>query len=124
MKYQSIYRRLILPVLMLSMLVSDVGSQEVLSSGGGYDMSGAGSVSWSIGEPVIETLSGTGGVMTKGMQQPNEGASLVAEPVPTMGEWGLMICMLLLLIVSVVALRDEVEKKSITDGIRDSAEKD
>ena len=106
---------LILPVVMLIMLVSGVSSQEVLISVGGYTESGAGSVSWSIGEPVIETLSGTGGVMTQGMQQPNAVASVVAEPVPTLGEWGLLICMMLFLIVSVVALRDEEELMRISE---------
>ena len=100
---------------MLIMLVSGVSSQEVLISVGGYTESGAGSVSWSIGEPVIETLSGTGGVMTQGMQQLNAVASVVAEPVPTLGEWGLLICMMLFLIVSVVALREEEELMRISE---------
>ena len=115
MKYQTIYRCLILPVVLLIMLVSGVRSQEVLSSGGGYEVITSGSLSWSIGEPIIETLSGTGGVMTQGMQQPNVGASVVAEPVPTFGEWGLVICMMLLLIVSVVALREEEDLRAKTD---------
>ena len=116
MEYQSIYRCLILPVVLLIMLVSGVRSQEVLSSGGGYEVTTSGSLSWSIGEPVIETLSGTGGVMTQGMHQPNVGSSVVAEPVPvpTFGEWGMVICMMLLLIVSVVALREEEELRANT----------
>jgi len=77
-----IFCRLYLPVVLLIILVSGVRSQEVLSSGGGYEVTTSGSVSWSIGEPIIETLSGTGGVMTQGMQQPNVGASVVAEPMP------------------------------------------
>ncbi len=60
----------------------------MLSSGGGYEVTTSGSVSWSIGEPVIETLSDTDGMMIQGMQQPNAGVSLVAEPVPTFREYG------------------------------------
>ena len=106
------------------MLVSEVSSQEVLNSVGGYTESGSGSVSWSIGEPVIETLSGTGGVMTQGMQQPNASTTVLSEPVPTLGEWGLVICMLMILIVSVLVLRDVEESIPVVMGRSKSVEKD
>lgn len=106
------------------MLVSEVSSQEVLNSVGGYTESGSGSVSWSIGEPVIETLSGTGGVMTQGMQQPNASTAVLSEPVPTLGEWGLVICMLMILIVSVLALRDLEESIPVVMGRSKSEETD
>ena len=108
------------------MLVSEVSSQEVLNSVGGYTESGSGSVSWSIGEPVIETLSGTGGVMAQGMQQPNASTAVLSEPepVPTLGEWGLVICMLMILIVSVLALRDLEESIPVVMGRSKSEETD
>ena len=104
--------------------MSEVSSQEVLISVGGYEVTTSGSVSWSIGEPVIETLSGTGGVMTQGMQQPDESTTVLSEPVPTLGEWGLVICMLMILIVSVLVLRDVEESIPVVMGINKSVDKD
>ena len=104
--------------------MSEVSSQEVLISVGGYTESGSGSVSWSIGEPVIETLSGTGGVMTQGMQQPTASTTLLSEPVPTLGEWGLVICTLMILIVSVSVLRDVEEPIPVVMGRSKSVGKD
>ena len=47
-----------------------VYGQEIISSAGDFHSSGTHSVSWTLGEPVIDTWSGSGTVLTQGFQQP------------------------------------------------------
>lgn len=44
---------------------------EVISTAGGYEENGNVSISWTIGEPVIETFQDTGAILTQGFQQTN-----------------------------------------------------
>jgi len=44
--------------------------QEVISSAGDFHSTGTHSVSWTLGEPVIDTWSASGTVLTQGFQQP------------------------------------------------------
>lgn len=49
---------------------SSVKGQQVISSGGEYFYNGNFSLSWTLGEPVIETHSSGSTVLTQGFQQP------------------------------------------------------
>ena len=46
-------------------------AQDLISSAGATFEGTSGSISWSLGEPVTLTLSGTNGQLTQGFQQPN-----------------------------------------------------
>lgn len=111
-------RKLLPLILYISIPLSYADGQAVLANSGDHISTSSGSVSWTIGEPICQTLSGPGGHLTQGFHQPNTVASVVAEPVPTLGQWGLIICMLLLLTVSVVALRDARERDGSKEGWR------
>lgn len=54
-------------------------SQEVISSSGDHFENGSVSISWTIGESVIETFSGTSVVLTQGFHQSNLSASVIYE---------------------------------------------
>jgi hypothetical protein len=69
-------------------------SQEVVSSAGGYGSSTSGSLSWTLGEPVIETFLGANYTLTQGFHQTNLTITSIEElpdlniginayPVPT-----------------------------------------
>ena len=47
-------------------------SPQVVASGGNYISSSAGSVSYTVGEPVTTTISGGGNYLTQGFQQPTD----------------------------------------------------
>jgi hypothetical protein len=44
-------------------------AQEVITSSGGYGTSASAKVSWTIGEPVTETVTGTNNILTQGFNQ-------------------------------------------------------
>jgi len=61
----------ILFILFISLTFSvHIYSQEVISSAGGYYQNENISLSWTLGEPVIETFEGSGLILTQGFQQP------------------------------------------------------
>lgn len=63
--------RFMIQVIFLMIFVShSFSGQEIISSSGDFHTSGSHSVSWTIGEPVIETYGQGGTVMTQGFQQP------------------------------------------------------
>jgi len=43
----------------------------VITSSGNYNLSAAGSLQWTIGEPIIETFTSAGSILTQGFQQSN-----------------------------------------------------
>jgi hypothetical protein len=47
-------------------------SPQVVASAGNYVSSAAGSLSYTIGEPVVTTVSGGSNILTQGFQQPND----------------------------------------------------
>ncbi len=59
--------------VILSLSMSQAFSQnlELTSSSGGYDEGSNGSVSWSIGEPIVETYEGSSMNVTQGFHQPD-----------------------------------------------------
>ncbi|MDY0159711.1 MAG: T9SS type A sorting domain-containing protein [Bacteroidales bacterium] len=50
-------------------LINICYSQEILSSGGGFDYNINGSISYTIGEPITETLISNNKILTQGFQQ-------------------------------------------------------
>ena len=56
--------------------------------------------------PIVQTLgSSTTGYATQGFQQPGASASAaIEEQIPTISEWGLMICALMLLTLGVLGV--------------------
>lgn len=80
-------------------------AQEVISSTGDFNRTSDGSVSWTIGEPISNTIAGSEGMATQGFHQPN-------EIIPTLGEWGIVICGLLLIIIGVTAIQNMPEWQS------------
>jgi len=63
--------KLILMSGMLLMNYSLMAQQEVISSGGNYDETSSGSLSWTIGETTTETVSDGTNTLTQGFQQSN-----------------------------------------------------
>lgn len=62
----------IVPVFVVYLLFTGfmAGGQEVITSAGDFHSTGSHSLSWTIGEPVIETFSAGSSVLTQGFQQP------------------------------------------------------
>jgi hypothetical protein len=59
--------------------------QEVLSSGGNSGRVNEISLSWTIGEPVVKTLTGQGAILTQGFQQGflrSNSAQLITDQIP------------------------------------------
>jgi hypothetical protein len=58
-------------IMMLILFASSsLSAQEVITSAGDFHQNSNFSVSWTIGEPVIDTWSASGTVLTQGFQQP------------------------------------------------------
>ena len=61
--------KLLLLIVIFVQIVFSVYSQEVISSAGHYDETSGAQVSWTIGEPAIETIISEGNILTQGFQQ-------------------------------------------------------
>jgi hypothetical protein len=70
--------RLSLLILFL-FIVQAPGAQEIVSSGGETQKVSGYEVSWTIGEPVTETLSGSANILTQGFHQPKLSVTPVSE---------------------------------------------
>lgn len=57
-------------VALLAGAFAQISAQQVVASAGGYYEGENISLSWTVGEPVIETFSGTNVILTQGFQQP------------------------------------------------------
>ncbi len=55
--------------ILFVLIMFQTKAQEVISSGGDYNENATISISWTLGEPVIETVSNTSNVLTQGFQQ-------------------------------------------------------
>lgn len=56
-------------IFFLSFSFIEITAQEVVSTSGGYYSNAYGSISFTIGEPVIETFTGTQNILTQGFEQ-------------------------------------------------------
>nr|NQU93634.1 hypothetical protein [Bacteroidota bacterium] len=57
-------------LLLLTSIIIQSSAQQVISTAGGYFEGENISLSWTLGEPVIETFEGNGIILTQGFQQP------------------------------------------------------
>ena len=90
-------RKLILPIFLMlffNMAYSQLVTPDVIASSGDYQEGSTASVSWTLGEIVNETLSGSEAVLTQGFQQGSYSITTLVEntelsmqidvyPVPT-----------------------------------------
>jgi hypothetical protein len=65
-----IYTSFVITVLFAGTSFAQTISPDVIASAGDHFSSAAGSVSWTIGEPVTDTYSSPSNVLTKGFHQP------------------------------------------------------
>lgn len=72
---------LILFVFSVTGLFAQSVSPQVIATAGNYSENGGISLSWTLGEPVIETATGTGVILTQGFQQPDYNI-VVVEHIP------------------------------------------
>jgi hypothetical protein len=63
-------KTLLLFLFMIS-TVTSITAQQVVASSGNTATAGGYTVDWTLGEPVIETISGSNNILTQGMHQPN-----------------------------------------------------
>jgi hypothetical protein len=63
-------KKIILAALAVVILCFQTNAQQVIASAGGYSVGETVSLSWTLGEPVTETFSGGGIILTQGFQQP------------------------------------------------------
>ncbi len=59
----------ILILLMLLLAATTTSAQQVVASSGNSGSAAGYTVDWTLGEPVIETISGSGNILTQGMHQ-------------------------------------------------------
>jgi len=64
-------KTIVLTFLSLTALICITNAQEVISSAGNTYSAGGYEVSWTLGEPVIETIKGTNNTLTQGFHQTN-----------------------------------------------------
>jgi len=55
-------------------------AQEVVTSAGGYGTTTGAKVTWTIGEPIIETFTGTNSILTQGFNQGNILVTMIKGP--------------------------------------------
>jgi hypothetical protein len=65
---------------LLSALPLTLQAQEVVTTSGGYASSSSAQVTWTIGEPVTETLTGTTSILTQGFNQGDFIITLIKSP--------------------------------------------
>ncbi len=70
---------LLFPVFLLLFFPVEIFGQEVLSTGGGHFSNTSIQMSWTLGEPIIETIENSGTILTQGMHQPNLKITAVGE---------------------------------------------
>jgi hypothetical protein len=88
--------------------VTFVCSQSVIASGGETkNLPGGVTVQSTVGEALIVTVEGPGFSLTQGQQQPD---LELLTPIPTLGEWGITILSLILLILGLVAIKERKDQ--------------
>jgi hypothetical protein len=71
-------KKLIL-IIVFTASISIINAQEIVSSAGQTNASGGYQVSWTLGEPLIETLTGTNNILTQGFHQTNLNVTMIDE---------------------------------------------
>ncbi len=62
-------RKILLLTFVISSFYLGTNAQEVIATSGDYSETTIGSLSWTIGEPIIENVSGTNNILTQGFHQ-------------------------------------------------------
>lgn len=63
----------------IGICIINLNAQEIISSSGSYSQNANGSLSWTIGEPMTETLTNGTEILTQGFQQSNLTVSSIFE---------------------------------------------
>ena len=73
-------KKLLITALTGFLLSAGINAQEAVVSGGGYHSGQSRSISWTLGEIAIETLTSPEKTLTQGFQQPNLSVVWVDDP--------------------------------------------
>jgi len=65
---------------LICFLSSALQAQEVIATSGGYGSSASAKVTWTIGEPVTETVTSTNSILTQGFNQGNLIITIIKDP--------------------------------------------
>ncbi len=65
---------------LICFLSSVLKAQEVITTSGGYGSSASAKVTWTIGEPVTETVTGTNSILTQGFNQGDLILTIIKDP--------------------------------------------
>jgi len=65
---------------LICFLSSALQAQEVVTTSGGYGSSSSAKVTWTIGEPVTETVTGTNSILTQGFNQGDLIITIIKDP--------------------------------------------
>lgn len=77
MKIKTKYYSMLCLLLVLPIILQ---AQEIVSSSGGYGSSASAKVTWTIGEPVTETVTGINSILTQGFNQGDLIITIIKEP--------------------------------------------
>ena len=77
MKIKMKYSSLLCLLLVLPIILQ---AQEVVTTSGGYGSSASAKVTWTIGEPVTETVTGTNSILTQGFNQGDLIITIIKNP--------------------------------------------
>ena len=92
--------KVLLLISALLITLTSISGQEVISSAGEHQENANGSISWTIGEPISETISGADAQLTQGFQQPPP----ADIPIPTMNQWAYFLYGLVIFTIGVVGI--------------------
>ena len=67
--YKLKIKKLLFFLILTNFIFFGINAQEIISTCGDYEETISGSISWTIGEPVIETFSNETNILTQGFQQ-------------------------------------------------------
>ena len=65
---------------LICFLPSVIQAQEIVTTSGGYGSSTSAKVTWTIGEPVTETVAGTNSILTQGFNQGDLIITIIKDP--------------------------------------------
>lgn len=97
-------------VLILFCTISPYAQSTISSGGETIVLPGGATLQTTIGESVVLTIEDENNVFTQGQQQPDP---LEPQPIPTMGEWGILILLLILMNVGIIVIKD-IKKENVT----------
>ena len=88
-------------ILILICTITTSAQSTISSAGETIVLPGGATLQTTVGEAVVLTIEDENNVFTQGQQQPDP---LEIQPIPTMGEWGIMILLLKMYIRNIYQL--------------------